>query len=102
MDLCLHLAFVPQLLGCQLISLPAPLWLSTAIAIVATPGAALLFLLSVIADLVAFGSRTPSATPCFKKVKSETAKAHLMKALPSKAGMQEALSSRRGGVAEVL
>ena len=73
------------------------------IALVTTHEVALLLLLPMIAeDLVALGGRT-GTNPHLKKVKSETAKAHLMKALPSEAGMQEALSSRRRGrVAEVL
>lgn len=92
-------------LSVDLIASPALLgYCGTMIALVTTHGAALLLLLPIIAeDLVAFGSRTAGTTPHFKKVKSETTKTHLMKALPSEAGTQEALSSRRKEcVAEVL
>ena len=99
-----HICFTVTGLSVDLIASPPLLgYCGTLIALVTAHGAALLLLLPIITDLVAFGSRTAGTAPRFKKVNSETAKTHLMKALPSEAGMQEALSCRRrGGVAEVL
>lgn len=100
-----HVYFTVIGLTIDLITSPAlPGYCGTVTALVTSHGVALLLLLPIFAeDLVAFGSRTTGTTSHFKKVKSETAKTHPMKALPSEAGMQKALSSRRkGGVAEIL
>lgn len=100
-----HICLTVTGLSVGLIASPVMLgYRGTVIILVTTYGAAPLLLLPIIAEsLVAFGSRTAGTTPLFKKVKSETAKTYLMKALTSKVAMQETLSCRRrGGVTEVL